>query len=158
MSSTPLTSVEKVVARLEGGVADGVEAMIEEYIEDASDQARHYGNPAWSSVSCPDPVRRIVAMAVARFIRNPDAFAQSRAGDETLGWQELPSDFVGTVYFTESEIERLQRFGAAYVPAFGTMKMNAYTTRQGSPPRWGPVTHWGTDWGRPFPLFGGGLQ
>lgn len=157
MSDSALTSADKVVARLEDGATDGMESVIEEYIEDASDQARHYGNPAWDAGSCPDPIRRLVAMAVARFIRNPDAFSQSRAADETLGWQELPTEFVGTVYFTEKEIERLQRFGSAYIPAFGTMKMNAYTTRQG-PPRGHPVHYQDCDWGRAFPLFEGGLR
>lgn len=143
-----LATIGDVTARLEDEPTPEMEAMIEAYLEDASDQARFYGSREWTEVTCPDPIRRMVASAVARFLRNPDGLSQSRAGDETLAWQQMPE--VGTVYFTEREVERLQTIGNPRLPSFGTIQMLAHGSTP--PPRdiLMPLDRMG---GRPFPLF-----
>jgi len=123
--------------------------MIQEYLEDASDKALRYGT-SWSEINCPDSVRRIVAAAVARFIRNPDGYAQSRAGDETLSWQELEE--VGSVYFTPTEIEHMQRLGNPRLPSFGTIQMKSSDSAPMLRDIYVPVGYAG---GRDFPLFRG---
>ena len=151
-STTALATVEQVEARLEGEVTDDMRRMIAEYLEDASDQARYYG-ASWTQSNCPMPVSRLVANTVARFIRNPDSFVQNRASDETLGWQDLPEEYVGTVYFTAPEIERLQNFGNPRLPKFGTIQMIAHSD---APHTFGDI-HWMVSGSqKPFPLFVGG--
>ena len=142
-----LATLDDVVDRLEDEPTPEVEAMIEAYLEDASDKAVVYG--PWSEADCPAAIRRLVAAAVARFIRNPDGFAQSRAGDETLAWQDLEE--IGSVYFTRSEIEYMQTLGNPRLPAFGTIQITAHGT---TPPA--RDTYWPTEpRGRMFPLFRG---
>lgn len=140
-----LATLDDVVVRLEDEPTPEVEAMIEAYLEDASDKAVMYGS--WSEADCSAAIRRFVAAAVARFIRNPDGFAQSRAGDETLAWQDLEE--IGSVYFTRSEIEYMQTLGNPRLPAFGTIQVTAHGT---TPPA--RDTYWPTEpHGRMFPLF-----
>lgn len=148
-STTALATPEMVEKRLEGDVTDDVRSMIEEYLEDASDQARYYGTN-WTQANCPEPVKRLVALAVARFIRNPDGFTDSKAADESLGWQQLPDEYVGTVYFTPTEVERLQKMGNPRLPKFGSVQMAAHGT-QLIP----QDVHWPVSYanGKPFPLF-----
>lgn len=91
-----LTTVESVTRRLEGEATPEMLVMIEEYLEDASDQAMYYGEREWTELTTPQAVKRIIANAVARFMRNPEGLAQSRAGDETMAWQDVPE--AGAVY------------------------------------------------------------
>lgn len=118
-----LTTVESVTKRLETEITPELLVMIGEYLEDASDQAIYHGEREWTDTSAPAAVKRIVANAVARFVRNPDGFATSRAGDETLAWQEMPE--AGAVYFTKAEIERLQRIGNPRLQSFGTFSVSS---------------------------------
>lgn len=147
MSDTALATREQVVARLEDEPTPKMLTMIDEYLEDASDQARFYGKE-WTQDSCPPAIMRMVANAVARFMRNPDGFEVNRAGDETLGWQELPKDAVGNVYFSSREIERIQRLANPVLPKFGTMQMIAYGDRPEPEPLSYPVLN-----GSPFPVW-----
>lgn len=122
--STALCTSANVLKRL--GDLDLPEAeigMIEEYVEDASDAARDYGNPNWSQMTVPLPVTRLVAAAVARFMRNPDDFATNRASDETLAWHDR-----GDIdWFTEKELTRLGKYARpVQLPTFGSIQMVAY--------------------------------
>lgn len=148
--SDALATVQSVTKRLEEEPTPEMLVMIGEYLESASDQARYYGRE-WTVMDCPGPVSRLVSDAVARFMRNPDGFAQNRAAEETLGWQESP--FTGRVFFYQDEIERLQRFGNPRLPKFGSIQMVAYQTR----PYVDPLIRWPVDYpgGKPFPLFQG---
>ena len=119
-----LTTVESVTKRLEGEITPEMEVMIEEYLEDASDQAIYYGEREWTELTTPEAVKRIIANAVARFMRNPEGLAQSRAGDETMAWQDVPE--AGAVYYTRHEIERLQRIGNPRLPSFGSFSVTAH--------------------------------
>lgn len=141
-----LTTVEAVTKRLEGEVTPEMLVMIGEYLEDASDQAIYYGEREWTDATAPAAVKRIVANAVARFMRNPDGLAQSRAGDETMAWQEIPE--AGSVYFTRQEIERIQRIGNPRLASFGTFSVVAHGSTQLAP----ADKSWPVNGGKPIAL------
>jgi hypothetical protein len=42
---------------------------------------------------------------------NPQGYTQSRAGDETLGWNDSQGENAGTVYFTADEQKLLAEIG-----------------------------------------------
>jgi hypothetical protein len=42
---------------------------------------------------------------------NPSGYTQSRAGDETLGWNDTQGENAGTVYFTDDEQKLLVQIG-----------------------------------------------
>ena len=87
--TTALCTPEAVLKRLgDLDLPDSEVGMIVEAIEDASDAARDYGSPTWGNTLVPKPVERLVALAVARFMRNPDDYLTNRASDETVGWAE----------------------------------------------------------------------
>lgn len=119
-----LTTPEAVISRLEEEPTDRMLEMIAAYLEDASDAACYYGRE-WTIDAVPAGVARIVASAVARFMRNPDNYSQSRAGDETVAWAERTEDID---WFTEKEIARLGKLAANHkVAAFGTFQLLAGT-------------------------------
>ena len=141
-----LATAEDVIRRLEEEPTERMQQMIEEYLEDASDTARFYGSQDWTDEECPAEARRIVAAAVARYIRNPDGFTQSRAADEMLGWNE--TDEPGAIKFTANEIARLQRLAPLPMASMGTIQVSAWGS--GSAPRDEYVPWAGTN--TPFPF------
>ena len=146
-----LTTVEEVVKRLDDEMDDKLEMMIEAGIEDASDEARDFGSPSWDADNVPLKVGRMVAVAVARWIRNPGGYVQSRAGDETLNWMEDPDG--GKPHFTQDERERLAKIGTPHIPEFGSFEITAYSSMV---PRDSDIrVPWG-DTGTTFPLFRAG--
>ncbi len=127
MSDTALATVEDVTKRLEDEITAQMLVMIAEKIEDASDLARYHGSEAWTALTVPKRASRIVAMAVARYMANPSGLSQSRAADETLVWQDRPT--VAEVYFTDIEIERLERLGKPVLPKFGSIQFTAFQSK-----------------------------
>lgn len=144
-SYTALASVEEVTRRLEDEPTERMLVMIAEYLEDVSDQAREYGRRDWDASSAPAPVKRIVADCVARFMRNPDAFNQSRAADETVGWVEAPK----RPTLDDDEIARIKRHSGVVLSGFGSHETYAYSSREQP-----DVIHvpWGNQINKPFPL------
>lgn len=140
-------SIEDVKARLEEEPTPAMIRMIEAGLEDASDMAIFYG-ASWGEMSCPDPVRRIVARAVARWIRNPDGFEQSRAADETLVWAEPTRD----VEFTPEEIARIRALGRPVVPKYAAAPISPYGSRE---PGEGGAVYVPTSSGSPYPFLVG---
>jgi hypothetical protein len=70
-------------------------------LQQASDYAEHYAGTTWSESKAPRIVKSIVLNVVERYIRNPDGYTQSRAGDETLMWDDNAGK--GTFFFTDEE-------------------------------------------------------
>ena len=124
MSDIALATIVDVTNRIEGEVTDQMLVMIEAKIDDASDLAHHYGSEAWLIDTAPPRVKRIVAIAVARFMANPTGLSQSRAADETLAWQ----DSIAELHFTDIEIEQIGQLGKPVLPRMGTIQMTAYQT------------------------------
>jgi len=85
-------------------------ALMDEAIADASDQAKAYGSKHWTTSNVPHAAQRIIAVAVARYLRNPDGFVRSTAADETVEWQANQTS--GEVYFTDEQKARLAALAA----------------------------------------------
>ncbi|MFJ3974885.1 hypothetical protein [Streptomyces sp. NPDC090021] len=122
-------------------------------LDDASDLAATYGRD-WPEDTAPRLVKTLVLKSAARYMRNPNGYTQSRAGDETLAWSDIGRD-AGTVYFSREEIRLLEELAGR--------KRGIYSA---------PVSAWGTklplcdaaghvpvDYsGDPFPLFSDGVS
>lgn len=148
-----LATLEQVSGRIEEDeLTPQMEVMILNFILDASDQARHYGNPKWTSDTCPPAVSRIVAGAVARHMANPAGYSQSRAADETLGWQDRLNP--GELRLSQDEIERIEAIadpaGGVGGNAFGTMQMVAGIASRG--PGWSVYVPVAGGIAEPFPF------
>lgn len=95
-------------------------------LEMASNLARYTAGIEWPDDKCPAIVRDIVLNMVERYMRNPDAYNTSRAGDETVGWAD--GDERGNWYLTEEEKAILTSLGK---PSFGigSISVSVWGTR-----------------------------
>lgn len=100
--------LEDLELRLDIELSEKEKQMALAALEDASDYARHYGGQNWRDESPPVIVRAIVLNVVSRYMRNPDAFVQSRAGDETLVWSDLRGE--AALRFTDGEKQILGEY------------------------------------------------
>lgn len=107
-----LATLDELKARCDWTFDEDEERAAPGYIDEASDMARVYGRLTWNSDTAPRMAKNIVMSAVRRFMRNPDGYTQSRAGDETLAWDTL-GDKAGTIYFTTEEQKLLRALGGA---------------------------------------------
>ena len=149
-------SIDDVKRRLEEDTTPQMDSMIQEGLRDALDLCQEYGNSTWDENTLPERIGRLCAKAVARWIRNPDGFAQSRAGDETLMWQD--QERPGEVHFTEDEIAMIQRIAQPQqLSGFGTIQMLAYGDAPVNPEIRIPVMdgHRTMPWWGPTPPTGG---
>ena len=119
------------------------------YLIEASDLARSYGRLSWDEVTAPRMVKNIVIGAVRRFMRNPDGYITSRAGDEYVSWAENPTQ-AGSLVMTKEEIRLLKRL--AGVQSLRSVEIVAW----GNSPRGynGTVPISGYDGEKGFPYFG----
>jgi hypothetical protein len=115
-------------------------------LEDASDLARGYGRD-WPADAAPRLVRTLVLKACKRFMDNPNGYTQSRAGDETVGWNDAAAENAGTVYFTADE-QKLLKSLAGKSPGLTSVPITAW-----GPQRTAPVGLVPVEGGKPFPLF-----
>lgn len=126
--SFDIASVEELQARLDWTLDAGEQGVAEAALSDLSDDARFYGHAKWDSATAPRQVKSLVLRAAARYMRNPDGFVQSRAGDETLVWSDR-GDEAATAAFTEKEQKML-----AVMAGRGNGLVSVGITA------WGPVT------------------
>lgn len=142
----PFATVEELQARLDWTLDAGEQSLAEGALEDLSYEAHEF-RAAWiSAATAPPGVRNLVLKAAARFMRNPDGYTQSRAGDETLGWAEQRDP--GSACFTEAERKRLA--GLAGNNGFGTVQVYAWGNTRNL--REGYVST-GVAGEKPFPMF-----
>lgn len=78
-------------------------------LEDASEDARGYSGINWQDHLAPRWVTSIVLRVCADYMRNPDNFITSRAGDETVSWADAKGK--RSLHFKDYEIERLRACG-----------------------------------------------
>jgi hypothetical protein len=97
-----LATLPELQSRLDWALDTGEQSVATAALADLSDDARFYGSQRWDSTTAPRQVKSLVLRAAARFMRNPDGFVQSRAGDETIQWSDNGED-AGTAHFTERE-------------------------------------------------------
>ncbi|WJN62942.1 head-tail joining protein 1 [Streptomyces phage phiScoe25] len=119
-------------------------------LEDASDLAAHYGRD-WDEANAPRLVRTLVLKAAQRYMKNPDGYTQSRAGDETLAWNDAAGENAGTVYFSDEEIKLLRSL-AGKAPGIYSAPLTAYKTKLPGGTGYSPVDYGGD----PFPMFADG--
>ncbi|MGW1040037.1 hypothetical protein [Streptomyces sp. NPDC002547] len=104
-------TLDELKGRLDWTLDDDEERIATSALEDASDLARAYAGRDWEPSSAPRLVRTLVLKACKRYMNNPSGYTQSRAGDETLGWNDSAGDDAGTVYFTSNEQRMLAELG-----------------------------------------------
>lgn len=104
--SDDLATLTDLQGRLEWTLDPGEEAIATGALSDLSEDARFFGSRRWTSTTAPRQAKSLVLRAAARFMRNPDGFTQSRAGDETVAWGDRGED-AGTASFTEREQKML---------------------------------------------------
>lgn len=114
MEPTALATLDELKARLDWTLDGDEEHVASAALEDLSDDARFYGRDAWTDPEhTPRTVVKMVVRAAARYMRNPDGYTQSRAGDETLTWNEDRSGQAGAAHFNETEIKALRSMAGA---------------------------------------------
>lgn len=145
---TSLVDIDRAEKALDWDLTDAECIDLEDQAEYLSDLARQEGGQTWPTV-CPSIVESTIRAALVRYMRNADGYTQSRAGDETLGWDGI-GDKAGAPYFTASELKTIRTAGGRR--AFGSVLMNAWGSsnrlRDGNVPD--------PDGGKPFPLFPNG--
>ena len=104
-----LASLDDLLARLDWELDVVEKRVASAALEDLSDDARHYGVSTWTSVTAPRTARTLVLRAAVRYMRNPDGYIQSRAGDEIVGW--APRKESGAAQFTDAEKDDLRDLG-----------------------------------------------
>lgn len=118
-------TIDEVEDRLDFEMDDATRRMAGAALDDASDMASDYKN--WEDPGpVPGAVKRIVLRAVVRYIRNPDGYSQSRAGDELVAWHQRVGDRPGEVYFTDDEIKTLKRLSNSQDPAIYSVPLYAW--------------------------------
>lgn len=105
-------TLDELKARLDWTLDADEERIATSALEDASDLARAYAGRDWTPIATsPRLVRTLVLKACKRYMNNPSGYTQSRAGDETLGWNDDAGDDAGTVRFTRDEQSMLAEIG-----------------------------------------------
>jgi hypothetical protein len=104
----PFATVEDLVKRLDWELSPEELSMAEGALEDASTLVRANGR-LWEDITtAPHIAKTITLSAAKRYMNNPDGYTQSRAGDETLAWDEQGEN-AGSVYLTKAELALLRR-------------------------------------------------
>lgn len=156
----PFATLDELKARLDWTLTPDEERTGTAALEDASDLARGYGRDWEGPTTAPRLVRTLVLAACQRYMRNPDAYTQSRAGDEHLAWADT-GKVQSSPAFTEEEIALIgqlagdsKAFGSVGVSAWGPMRDTArYRHREGYVPvyeggKYMPMFQWDdSPWG-----------
>lgn len=147
-----LVTLAELQARLDWTLDSGEQGVANGAIADLSEDARFYGTDDWTDKdNCPRQVKSLVLRAAARFMRNPDGYTQSRAGDETLGWTDLGHD-AGSPYYTTKEQQMLRTL-AGRDAALTSVPITAWGPTKASGPGYVPVDPTGYQrTPKPFPF------
>lgn len=146
--SEPLATVAELASGLEWVLSDDEERLATATLEDLSDDARAYGSESWvDPESAPHQVKRLVLRVARRFMRNPDGYVTSRAGDETLSWADQ-GEHMGTARFNDDERKMLARLaGKGSIVSVALYHGSARVTHDPYVPTVG---------GKPFPYYAEG--
>lgn len=121
-------TLDELKARLDWTLDADEERIATSALEDASDQACYHGKE-WSVDTAPRMVKTLVLKSAARYMKNPEGYTVSRAGDETAQWDDVSG--AGEVIFTPEEIKVLRALagkgtiGSIPVTAWGPQKKTA---------------------------------
>lgn len=136
----PFVELQEVLDQLEFEVDEQGRRQAYRRIEMAGNLCRHYAGIDWTDLNVPAVVRDITLNVVERYMRNPDAYTQSRAGDETVAWSDRGQGQGLAFYFTEDEREILANLGQP-VARIGSMTMTPWRSRGPLPDVWVPVDY-----------------
>ena len=129
MADAPLATLDDLKLRLDFDLDTAEERVATAALEDLSNEARYHGSSAWSAPNTtPSFVRTLILKAASRYMKNIEGYVQSRAGDETVQWAEIP-DIMGTASFTKDEVSKLA--GIARPSALINSNTYAYSNRAG---------------------------
>lgn len=149
----PLATLDELIARCDWTFDSDETRAAPGYLEEASDLARSYGRMTWTDTTAPRLVKSMVISATRRYMRNPEGYTQSRAGDEHLAFADLGHD-AATIYFTPAEQKLLRGMAgtnssirSAGVQAWGPHTRNPEAGRYPVPV---PVSGWPGE--QPFPM------
>ncbi|QYW07859.1 head-to-tail adaptor [Streptomyces phage RedBear] len=145
-------TLDELKGRLDWTLDPDEERIGASALEDASDLAAHYGR-SWPDADAPRLVRSLVLKASARYMRNPGGYTQSRAGDETLGWNDSAGENAGTVYFSDEEQKLLASLGGKN-PGIYSVEVTAWNSRITPSTGYVPVDNGGSD----YPFFAEGYE
>lgn len=124
-----LATLDELKARLDWTLDEDEERIAKSALEDLSDEARFHGSKPWNDpATAPRMVRKMVLAAAVRYLRNPEGYTTSRAGDETLSWNDDRTGQAGSAHFNREEIAALRRLAGA--TGLTTTRMTA----------WGPIS------------------
>ncbi|WP_432482591.1 hypothetical protein [Kineococcus esterisolvens] len=124
----PFATLDDLQGRLEWDLDPGEQAIARDALEALSEDARFYARRDWPTrAAAPRQVFTLVIRAAARFMRNPDGYTQSRAGDETLAWTDRGEN-AGSPVFTKSEIAMLHQLGGG--SRLQTAEVTAWRSQQ----------------------------
>ena len=98
----PLVTLEELEAKLGQVLDDEEKRDAEGALEEASMLVRHYGAPWPDPAKAPQVAKTLVIRSVKRYLKNPDGYTQSRAGDESVAWDGL-GDRAMAPYLTKAE-------------------------------------------------------
>lgn len=144
-----LATYEDLAARLDWTLDEDEKRIGESALEDLSDEARFYGRDSWEDpTSAPRMVCKLVLKAAVRYMRNPDGYTTSRAGDETLAWNNDYSGQAGAAHFTDDEIKHLKQMGGKSAGIFSAPITAFHGVKKSNSVGWVPTPN-----GEPFPLF-----
>lgn len=118
-----LVTLADVAGRIDWTLSPGEELIVEGAISDLSEDARYYSGQNWvTGAEAPPRILSLILRATVRFLRNVEGASQSRAGDETLMWDNRRNEKAGSPYFTEDEIAEITGTGGGGSGlAFGTL-------------------------------------
>lgn len=148
----PLADLDDLIDRLDWTLDEDETRIAKTALEDLSDDARHYGRESWTTpATTPRMVSKMVLRAAVRYMRNPDGYTTSRAGDETLNWNEDRTGQAGSAHFNDREIKAFRQIagatGIVSVPIYAFSK-----GRASGGPGWVSTGFTGTE-NKPFPMF-----
>lgn len=121
-------NLEELKARLDWTLDADEERIAASALTDASNWARHYGRD-WPAETAPFMVKTLVLKASQRYMNNPEGYTQSRAGDETLIWNDESGENAGSVYFTAGEIATLRELAGRGTASLVSAPISAWGSR-----------------------------
>lgn len=139
MSNWPTS--QEVLDRLEfdtseiGDDESRVLTFIESNLHDLILDARAIGQP-WDNPDVPAIVGKIVRASMARFLRRPEGYISSRAGEEDMQWADAHGHG-GSPAFTAREVEQIREAAFPHA-AIGSIR----TTRFGPTRSVADEGHW----------------
>lgn len=144
----PLVSLVELMDGLEWELDAGEQKLAIATLEDLSDDARYHGLDSWTDEAhTPEPVRRLIKRVARRFMRNPDGYVTSRAGDEAVSWSDR-GERGGTASFNDNEVAMLR----GWAGKAGIASVELY---HGSP-RSTHNPYVSVEGGKPFPYYADG--